>query len=54
MFSDRTTTKYKIKGQTVEKVFPSGYYVVRIKGEPLMADTIRGLRQLAQNPTKTA
>jgi hypothetical protein len=47
MFTERKSTKYKIQGEPVEIVFPSGYYVVRIKRQALMGNTINGLRKLA-------
>jgi hypothetical protein len=48
MFCEHINTSYTIKGIRVTRILPSGYYAIRINGNPLMADTIRGLRQLVK------
>jgi hypothetical protein len=41
-----TETRYKIEGRTVVKLFPSGFYVVRVKGFTFRADVLGNLRKM--------
>jgi hypothetical protein len=47
-FDKYQATKYKIYGENVLRVLPSGYWRVNIRGNVLRADTINGLKQLAR------
>jgi hypothetical protein len=47
-----TETRYKIQGRTVVKLFPSGFYSVRVKGFTFRADVLGNLRKMVSKHLK--